>query len=355
MKRTTGRIIRPDSLDWPSNIDILQIGLSQSLWSALLSCRRRFLFIINGYSNPRKVFSTNFGSMVHEVNDKVYSRNEFPTKTQIVNYIDAFIDAELKKNTLMSEQLLETEAAKAEATLVPYFEYYKKDFHTKNFFDVEKVFSVLHNDLRMRGKIDGKFRISKTEKWLLEHKTKGQINEQTLLEYLPLDFQNLYYLLADELETKTKAKGVLYNVIRNTGIKQKKNQSIKSYSEDIRKSIAENPEHHFKRWEIVYPEKDQDEFKVHVNMMAEELKDRDNMLMYPNRWSCQNPWPCPFLTACSTNSCSSLTKSNDTVENILFPELANTSTEKTSDDKKSTKIEITRKNKEKLAKRIKSR
>jgi len=208
--------ITPDTLTIPDEFDPLSIGMSQSLWSAYLDCKRKFAFYLHGYKNPKKVWNTNFGSMVHEVNDKVYTANKFPTKKQILGHIDDFIASEMKKNTPMSQQALEMEAAKAEATLIPYFNHYEKDFKTKDFFDVEQTFETIYCGFKMRGKIDGKFRVKNGKKWLMEHKTKGQINENVMLTYLPMDFQNLYYLLADSIMTGEPAEGVLYNVIRNT-------------------------------------------------------------------------------------------------------------------------------------------
>jgi len=338
------KIIRPDTLEWPEDFDILKTGMSQSLWGQWMTCRRMFLFTINGYRNPAKVFSTNFGSMVHEVNDKVYSSNEFPTNKIVRKLIDDFIATELKKNTLMSQQQLELDAAKAEATLIPYFEFYKNDFKHKKFFDVESTFKVTYSGFTMKGKIDGKHRVKNKKKWLDEHKTKGQIQEDTLLKYLPLDFQNLYYLLADEISTGEPAEGVLYNVIRNSGIRQTKNETVKSYKNRIQAAAEKDPEHHFKRWEIVYPKQDKKEFGNHLSLMAEEIKHKQDLPVYPNRWSCQNPWPCPFLEACSGNSCKSLTQIKGSTEERLFPELK----EETNADKKTKKIK-----KPKVAKRLK--
>ncbi len=344
------KIIRPDNLEWPEDFDILKIGMSQSLWYTWMTCKRMFLFTINGYRNPAKVFNTNFGSMVHEVNDKVYSTNKLPTKKQVIGHIDDFITSELKKKTMMSQQQLELDAAKAEATLVPYFEFYEKDFKTKKFFDVEHTFKQLYSGFTMKGKIDAKFRVKNKKKWLNEHKTKGQIQEQTLIDYLPLDFQNLYYLLADEIETGEPAEGVLYNVIRNSGIKLLKNQSIKSYKEKITNAISMDPEHHFKRWEIVYPKQDRKEFGQHVSGMAEEIKLKQDLKVFPNRWACMNPWPCPFLKACSGNSCTSLTQIEGSTEERLFPELKE---DKTNDNKKIKQKSKEKKVAKRIAKRIK--
>jgi len=344
------KIIRPSDLPWPGDWSLETIGLSQSMIGLWLTCKRMFLFHINGYHNPKKEINTNFGSICHEVNDQVYTAGKYPTTKQIVSGIDTYCQKRIKDGTLVTHQQIEADAAKAEATLIPYFEFYKKDFKNKTFFDAEDLFEIGFGGAKFRGKIDLKYRTKTGKKWLKEHKTKGQINEDGLLTYLPMDFQSKFYLIADKYKTGEMAKGVLYNVIRNSQMKPLKGERISSYKKRLMESIRKNPGHFFKRWETVYTKDEMSIFNFDLSNILHEIKFRHSMHIYPNTFSCLKPWPCQFLKACSENSCRSLVKKNESPEERLFPELkeeANASQKNTTKKKRVAK--------RKVAKRVKKK
>jgi hypothetical protein len=315
------KIVKPSDLPWPDDWDISIIGLSQSLICAWKTCKRKFLFSILGYYQPSKEEKTNFGNICHEVNDRVYSKSKYPTNKEIISAIDSYCEVRVKDGSAVSQQQIEFDAAKAEATLIPYFEYYKKDFEQKRFFGAESKFCNKYNGATLRGKIDLKYMTKKKKKWLKEHKTKGQISEDGLLLYLPLDFQNRFYILNDEIDTGKRAEGVLYNVIRNTKSAPLKNESLRHYKKKIMEQCRKNPEHFYKRWESAYTEDDMYIFGIDLDYLLDEIKFKTNLHVYPNTWMCLNPWRCEFLKACSTDSCSSLCRREGTIEKRLFPEL----------------------------------
>jgi len=315
------KIIRPSDLPWPDDWDIINIGLSQSLIYQWKTCKRRFLFILNGYRNPAKDISTNFGSICHEVMDKVFSNNTPPGNKGVVNIIDRYCDKKLKDGTGVSLQQMEVDAAKAEATMIPYFEFYKDDFKTKKYFDVESLFQARYSGATIRGKIDAKYRTKNGKKWLKEHKTKGQIDEDGLLKYLPLDFQNQFYLTADRYMTGELAIGVLYNVVRNSRARPLKNETLMAFKKKVMNECRKNPEHFYKRWESTYSEHDLEIFGRDLGFVFDEIKFKNKMHVWPNTWACLNPWRCEFLSACSSDSCKSLVQIEGGIHDKLFPEL----------------------------------
>lgn len=340
----TRKIIRPSTLEWPGEWDISVLGMSQSLWNEWLHCRRSFLFILNGYSLPQKEEKTNFGSICHDVTDKVYTRGEYPTSKQINTCIDSYCEKRIKDGTVVTQKQIEQDAAKSEATLTEYFKYYKKDFDTKKFFNIEHKFNTRYNGCIQRGKIDGAY-ITNRKKWLMEHKTKGQINEDSMILYLNLDFQNLFYLLNDEIETGKLAVGMMYNIIRNSQIKILKNETLRDYKNKITKAIKENPEHHFKRWEAVYTEDERDTFCTNLDRMISDIKAETSLPVYPSTCHCLKPWQCQFLKACSSDSMRSLVKSEEPLEDRLFSELKEDANAGEKSRKRATR--------RKIAKRIK--
>lgn len=322
MIRRVKLIEKPSNITWPKYWDISKQGMSQSLWSNWAKCPRLFVLKINGYKSYDNKDKFNFGNLIHEVNDNVYTKGTYPSQKEVLGYIDDYCKIELIKDNPISEQVLENDAAKAEATLLPYFRHYKKDFTNKKFYDAEELFKVKYNGILMRGKIDGKYLVKFT-KWMMEHKTKGQINEGTLLDYLSMDFQNLYYLLADEIQTGKPAMGTLYNVIRNTSSKPKKHEGLLTYKKRIMATVESDPDHFFKRWEIAYTEQDRKIFAFNLDNIIKDFKEKVGKPVIENRFSCLYPFPCEMLRACSSNSCSDLTKSDD-IESVLYPELEET-------------------------------
>jgi len=316
-------LIKPSNIFWPEDFDLGITGMSQSLWDMWCGCNRKFLLHLNGYRNPKKVFNTNFGSMSHDVLDKVYTKGDIPRRNQISKYISGFIEGELKTNTPMTMQQLEIDAAKCEGTLVPHFDHYRKDFSNKNFIGVEKYFETKYKNIKIRGKIDAQYisLIADKSKWNMEHKTKGQISENTLLIHLNLDFQNLYYLLADEMMKGKTPYGTNYNVIRNTQAKPLKGEPLNMYMKRVEESIRKNPSHTFKRWEIPYTSRDHTQFRNELDIHIKDIKHKQNKPVAPNRFSCTKPFACPYLEACAFDNCKSLTQETGSLEERLFPEL----------------------------------
>jgi len=284
----------------------IDTGMTQSLWGTFLDCRQKFVLKLNRYTSKRTESTTNFGALIHHCLDKIYSANEHPTVSKINEYIDSYYDAEKEKISLIDSQQMEYEAALGEATLRNYVEHFKNDFIDNKYFDVEQVFDTLFNkQYRMKGKIDGKYRALDLTKWLMEHKTKGQINVDNILNGLPLNFQNLYYLEADELETGEPAEGVLYNIIRKSGMKPKKGESIFNYKNRMIVDIESRPEYYFFRFPVSYTPRQRKDFRTSLLakfLEMEKLLNGENPV-YKNEFSCLGKlYACEFLEACATNS-----------------------------------------------------
>jgi hypothetical protein len=234
--------------------------------------------------------------------------------------VDEYTEMRVKAGTMLTQQELEMDAAKAHAVMTVYFERYESDFTKKKFTGVERGFSNRYCGCQQRGKIDGDF-LSNKKKWLMEHKTKGRINENNILLRLPLDFQNLFYLLNDEVDTGELATGVLYDVIRNPQLKQGKNESLKAFFNRIMESCRADHDHYYKRWESAYGKKDHEQFRMELGRHIDELKFKTGLEVAPNRFHCDGMWTCEFLEACSKDSMAPLSKSTESQLEYIFPEL----------------------------------
>jgi hypothetical protein len=112
-----------------------------------------------------------------------------------------------------------------------YFKFWHKDKNL-NWIGVEQEFDVPYvlkdgRKTRLRGKMDGLYK--KNGIWLFETKSKSRIDEGTIVDALPLDFQNKFYLSVARKLHKIQPSGVKYNIIRRTQMEQRKNETAKKF------------------------------------------------------------------------------------------------------------------------------
>jgi len=334
--------IKPSTIRWPEDWTMEQVGMSQSLWAKWLGCKRQFLLHINGYSQPLRENKVHFGNLCHHVCDKVFSCGTCPGTKQIGDMVDEYTEIRIKASTLLTQQELEMDATKAHAVMTVYFERYESDFKNKKFLSAERGFVAKFSGCTQRGKIDVDY-LSNAKKWLMEHKTKGRINEDNILLRLPLDFQNLFYLLNDEIISGTLAEGVLYDVIRNPQLKIGKNESLRAFFARILETCRADHDHHFKRWESAYSKTDHSQFRLELARHIQELKTLTGHEVAPNRFNCDGQWTCEFLEACSKDSMAPLSKSIDEQLGYIFPELKEVNYGSKTNSRKVVKTAVRRK------------
>lgn len=320
MKRRRQRNIKPADLKFRETWDLKKDGLTQSLLKTYMECPRKFLIKVNEYESETTQRQTAFGSLGHDILEKSYALKSPPTDKQINHFIDQYY--ENNKDTIVhGSQEFEEMAAKALATLSAYFEYYRDDFDKLHWHYLEKTFNVSFNMLfNMRGKKDGKVTTEKGTVYLWENKFFSQINEDNLLLQLPIDFQPLYYVLADKLEHGTQVAGMMYNIVRNTSKKPIKLETLLKYVARLRSEILKNPEYYFFRKPIHISQERISEFFKELFSIVENLKTNieQESLNRMNYSSCMKVYfPCEYIGACSKNSMQGFHK----VAGSLYSEL----------------------------------
>ena len=323
-KRKKGSVKSLYDLDF-KNYSLQKDGITQSMITAFLNCRMKFLLVANRWTSDSKQKTTSFGSMFHDMLDKTYTLwiedNRIVSSEELSLWLDEYIEeAAVKSYDKVSRADLETQATLCQVIIEEYLIFYEEDFEEKRFAWAERTFDFVDEyGIRRRGKIDGKYYSNKNGKpWLMEHKTKSRITEDTLMLKLSFDFQNLFYIEAEEHDTGEKIQGMLYNVIRNPGHKRKGGESLYQYGERIREDIKKRPEHFFKRYEVPYTNKDKLRFKIELGHLLKEIKNlvSGKSFPYKNQSSCITSWSCSFLQACSSGTLNSY-KQKET----LFTEL----------------------------------
>lgn len=318
-RKVTKKDITPESLVVPKNWSIEKDGMTQSLWKTWMSCPRKFLLALNQYESKLSIPKFSFGDLGHYILDKAYTRKKPPTDLYINKFIDDYEKENGERVKIIGKEEFEKLAAKALATTSAYFEYYADDFKNKTWLGTEQVFAVRFNGIKLRGKYDGKFK-QKSNNWLFESKFYSQINEENLINQLAIDFQSNYYHLADHILCKEYSKGILYNVVRNTGKKPLKAESLPAYVKRIKAEILKTPDYFFYRFPVTITIKRAKAFQSELKKLIDDLKNRisEENLNMMNYSSCLiGVYACPFLKACSSNNLLSFDKK----PGLLYSEL----------------------------------
>jgi len=315
--RKIKRAESPLSLRKPEDYSLREQGITQSLLSTYLQCRQKFLLRLNKYTHSSGNKRSFFGNITHEVLAQCYLSIPVPKKADIRNYVDVYLSSNSDILVGIDEQQIEYDRAVCEIVLEKYIKLYKKDFKEMKFSNVEDEFAVDFFETKLRGKIDGRFIIA-DKVWLMEHKTKGRISEDSLMKRLTFDSQNLFYILGDELQRKEPVRGVLYNIIRNPQIRPKKGESLKNFSIRLTDDIDKRPEFYFMRFEIPYTSIDKERFKDQLREILDEMQEYldNDCIPIRNAYACDMPWECEYLDACTGNCLTGYTK-----KEFLFSEL----------------------------------
>jgi hypothetical protein len=232
--------------------DLYRDGISYSLLCKFRNCRERFrVATVEGLRPSDRKDAMDFGTIFHKALEYT-AQNK--TTSQVITQLLKFY-----KKSSMDPMLV-----KQACILVPHYnKYYSTEKH--NYVAQEEVFDVPYKStttgriIRLRGRRDEMFERKKAL-WLQENKTKTTIDENKIIATLPFDLQTMLYAYSMTHDYPgRKIGGILYNVIRRPGQKQKQKESDNEFLQrinseiaaDVDNSLANNEmSHYFKRYEI---------------------------------------------------------------------------------------------------------
>ena len=96
--------------------------------------------------------------------------------------------------------------------------------------------------------------------YLMENKTKSQIDHVWLESALPHNLQTMMYCYSILKDFKENPAGVLYNVIRKPQLKQKVKETNSVFLKRVRDDIEKRPEHYFVRHRVDFAPNDLNNF-----------------------------------------------------------------------------------------------
>ena len=312
-------------------------GVTQSLLSSFVDCRMRCKLHLEGWRREKTKDSLEYGSLFHFLLETLY---EDIRRGLVLHAGDVALDSPWWMKTLKTWRaktsptadataIQQTEFCIAQARGVwkGYLKAYPQDFDQKRWVELEGVFDAIWRGFRLRGRRDGMMQFRK-KLWLLETKTKSQIPHDAIKSALTFDFQNLFYITANQAELeargeKLRIEGVKYNIVRRPQHKQKVNESLPDYSARIAEDVLLRPDHWFVRYEVAYPgsilKQHQQElqwkltsFKMwwefHSKHRLDGPPDQSVAMgmvplveTYRNEAACQKRWNCGFIDMCGEN------------------------------------------------------
>lgn len=247
-------------------------GITFSLLSRWLCCRERFrLLVVEGLkSTDHFNYRIHYGLMWHVCEESYAAGRVWELRLGV--YVE-----ELNQQYPLSREHIRHWANVCSIQFPLYVEHWSKHADVKNHTPLmqETVFDVPYKlpsgrVVRLRGKWDSVYlHKDGADKgvWLMENKTKGDIDAVQMQRQLTFDLQVMTYLVAlmishpDSLPGNLR--GVLYNVIRRplsggkgsiVRHKPTKNnplgESEESYYARLAEYIKDDPEHYFMRWKV---------------------------------------------------------------------------------------------------------
>jgi len=299
-------------------------GITQGLIGSWMECKQKARIFLQGYSSKYTSMALTYGTIGHAVLESVYQDIQsgalslFPLPEDIKHYITHVEKLWRKENPRADKsalEYLEHSLLLAEATLPKYFEYWSKDLKKMKWLNLEQGFKIPFETrdgrkVFIRGKMDGVFEMNK-KTWLFESKFKSQIVEANLVDTLSYDLQVLLYSWALYKLTGKVPAGVLYNIVRRSGMKQGAKETVGQYIERCKKDIEKRPEYYFLRLEISLTKGD-------IVMFEEELNDIVTDFLnwwegksghYKNTGMCIGKYgQCRYLPICSANNYNACAK-----------------------------------------------
>lgn len=229
--------------------DLYRDGISYSLLSRFINCRERFrIYTVEGLAPAGTTDSLEFGTIFHKLLEHHAGGSTFPQLERMI-YQD-------KQNSFLGNMAL--------SIFRIYVDTWKDQDASLKYVSQEEVFRTpiylpSGRKVDLRGKFDEVFR-DQGKLWLQENKTKSQIDEISLEHTLPFDLQTMLYCHCIRAIYKEAPAGVLYNIIRKPGLKQKVKETDSDFLKRIVEDINSRPEWYFVRYRISFGQNDIDNF-----------------------------------------------------------------------------------------------
>lgn len=265
--------------------DIVKDGVTYSFLSEFFgTCREQArLSYVEGYGQAGVCDALEFGQLFHSCCEASAAAGNCAISSYKVTA--DYIAQKLKREKIAKKSIEELKVlARIVSVLYPaYWGHWQRheglEFQgNTKFIAQEKAFTIKHelpsgNVIPIRGRFDAILRKGNGKLWLMENKTKSRIDAEGLTSVLSsMDLQTMLYCLAIRKEYGETPEGVLYNVIKKPGLRQKIGETTEEYLARIQQDVEDKPNDYFMRWHVAIREKDLLDWEARsLNPMLEQV------------------------------------------------------------------------------------
>ena len=238
-------------------------GVSQSLIQKFVTDEERFhIRVVRGIKETNRKEAMEYGSIYHKIDE-----NACKLGNKCSNQSLALSMAKYMKKVYPSEE--SALLGRIALTQYQHFRDWEQTRPKHKHIEQEPVFDEqfelppinFSNDtvtvriptgikMRLRGRIDGI--IENNGMWIKETKTKSRIDISHLQDTIHCNIQVMMYALCSELKYGRPCCGVVYNVVRKPGLRQRVNESNEDYILRTDKAIKDDPDYYFYRLEVEF-------------------------------------------------------------------------------------------------------
>jgi hypothetical protein len=234
-------------------------GVSQSLLQKFcVDTDRAHKHIVKGLREIDRKEAMEYGTIFHKLIEKAANLGSKYTRPKLVKVMSDWI----KTNYPSTESILLAKIAVAQFHCYRDWETNKPKY---KYIDAEPIFDEQFelppvnfnpNDtikitiptgikFRLRGRIDEV--IDNNGMWIQENKTKSRIDISLVQDTIHENIQVMFYAVCSELKYGKPCKGVIYNIIRKPGLRQRNEESDDTYIDRIVEDIKKQPSYYFYR------------------------------------------------------------------------------------------------------------
>lgn len=258
-------------------------GITQSFSREFRKCKMQCrLNYVEGWTPKVDAIWFRYGHVFHHILQHSYLRHKPYSVEEIeksaTDYINFWEQDQIKQfGSLPVKQQEQNEyiIAMAVKMLPMYFLYKQDDFKDYEWLETEEIFQIPFQDTKILGCFDGVMRSKKTGKLqLMDHKCLSVFNASNLIELLPHDTQINLYILAAWVKYGELPDRLIYNIIRRSQVKRRKDESYLEYAERISHEVIQDPDHFFKRIEIPLSQEEVLDWKENqLTALVSEIRD----------------------------------------------------------------------------------
>jgi len=298
-------------------------GVTFSLLTQFKDCRELSRLSLNGWTALQPSMPLIFGGVTHGLFERVYAdmqktKQTKPPTDKFVHdrlaAIEQLWKIENPRASAQSLQYLEMTQTVAQAIMPIYFRHWQTDFADLRWLPqgLEREFKIPMTGMAaqgvpwrtfIRGKMDGIFfRGKQNAVWLFETKTKSRIEDSAIADIMPFELQVGIYLWAVWRLTGVVPAGVLYNILRRPGLRQKQGESLATFGARMIQDIHDRPDWYFIRMEMEITKTDLERTEAELRDLVGDfiLWWKGQTGHYRNSSHCENKYgTCHMLPICS--------------------------------------------------------